>query len=93
MRLEEDVEDEFDLGAGLLVGCRAVPAEIEGTGVVEGGVGVRGVTVEIELESPRGFEGTTVCVEVVDIEDDEDEDVAGECDLGAGEDGEGTLMV
>jgi hypothetical protein len=88
------VEDEFDLGTGRLAGCRVVPPEIEDTEAVEEEVGVRGVTAAIELESPRGFEGTMVCVEVVEIEDDEeDEDVAGECDLRSGEGREGTLLV
>jgi hypothetical protein len=41
----------------------------------------------MEPESPRRFGGTTVCVEVVEIEDDDEEDVAGECDLKAGKDG------
>lgn len=67
--------------------------DTEDRDVVEGEVGVTGVTVERGWESPRGFEGTTVCVEVVEIEDEDEEDVAGEWDLRAGEDGEGTLRV
>jgi hypothetical protein len=71
-----------------------VAVESEDREVVEAELGVSRVTVEIELRRPRCFEGTTVCVEVVEIEDDdEDEDVAGECDLRSGVDGEGPLMV
>jgi len=82
-------EDGFDTSVGYLVSVESEDRE-----VVETEVGVNRVTGGVGFGSLRRFEGTTVCVEVVEIEDvDEDEDVAGEGDLRSSEDGEGTLRV
>ena len=93
MRLVEDGADEFEARVGCLVGRRAVSVESEDRAVVGTEV-VSRVTAGVEFGSTPFFEGTTVCVEVVETEDDdEDEDVAGECDLRSGDDGKGILRV
>ena len=76
--LEAGIEEGLDLCAGRLVGSRTVATISESRELIEGEVEAKGATADRELGSPRDLEGTTVFVEAVEIEEEEEEDVAGE---------------
>ncbi|GLB41112.1 hypothetical protein LshimejAT787_0903270 [Lyophyllum shimeji] len=84
-RLENEADDGsavLDLNTGRPEGGRGVAVESDETEVVEPLLDVDGGTLERDCWAPRIVEGTTVFVEVVDREDDEEEDEgAGEYDL------------
>lgn len=82
--LVDDGSAVLDLSTGRREGWRGVAVESEEIELAEALPDITGVRVECDCWGPRMVEGTTVFVEVVDREEDEEEEEgAGEYDLEA----------